>query len=68
MSNIKITDGGYKVTEFRKLKNPVDRGVLTPLIYRGNVKTNDLGTIEVSWDKDGKCSNLLRDDCFVNVS
>jgi hypothetical protein len=73
------TKGGLKVTNFRKIKDPVKDSNLEPLIYKGLVKkityffpsdteTTDNFDSLVKWDKDGKCRNRIREDCDINVS
>lgn len=64
----KLTKGGFEILKFEKLEQPIERGLLEPMIYQGEVKTTDLGTIEILWDKFGRCSNFNRVDCFVDAN
>jgi len=78
------TLGGYNVKDFKLLDKIIDRSNLEPLIYEGIVencpfplddhKHDKVGDHEyykdviVCWDKNGKCSNWNRNDCFINVN
>lgn len=64
----KLTKGGFEILKFKKLEQPIERGILEPMIYEGKVKTPDLGEIEILWDKFGRCSNFDRFDCFVDTN
>ena len=65
---MKETKGGFKITNFKELEQPIERGMLEPMIYIGNVKTTDLDTVEIMWDKLGRCSNWDRPDCFIDIN
>lgn len=69
-----FTKGNYKIENFKKLDVPIKRGILEPHIYSGKVLDLPNGynkgtyTCEITWDKFGRCSNWLRQDCFIDVS
>lgn len=68
------TQGGHEITNFKKLDEPIERGVLEPHIYSGNIKLTESimvsnfkeEDIEITWDRFGKCSNFNRPDCFIS--
>lgn len=67
------TKGNFKIENFRKLDEPVKRGLLEPHIYSGKVidvpkiYAEGFDTYEITWDKFGRCSNWNREDCFIDV-
>jgi hypothetical protein len=61
------TVGGYHITDFKLMDEPIDRGVLDPLIYVGMVKPNDdTDAMKVYWDQFGKVANTKRSDFFIS--
>ena len=66
-NNIKFTNGGFRIVTFERKANPVSRGVLEPLIYEGFVELSDNHPMLIEWDRFGRCSNLQREDCFVDL-
>jgi len=65
------TKGGYDIAYFTRLEKPIDRGNLMEHIYSGTVLQvqTRLGVKDtiITWDKLGRCSNLKREDCFIDV-
>ena len=63
------TLGGLEVKTFELLPEPIFRDPhLSPMIYRGTVKDEKhKRTFDIQWDKDGKCANPLRNDCYIDV-
>lgn len=61
------TLGGHKVVCFRLLDNPIDINN-NEYVYCGDVfiDNNTIPT-PINWDKNGKCPNHLRPDCFIDV-
>ena len=72
-----VTKAGYIIENFEILEKPIDRNNLEPHIYWGlvkqvplpaeNEKEKKFEDIEITWDKFGRCSNLKRTDCFIDV-
>jgi hypothetical protein len=73
------TNGGFEIVNFKKIKNPVKDSNLEPLIYEGFVRRipfifpveiGERSTFDsiVKWDKLGRCRNLDRKDCFIDIS
>lgn len=70
------TKSGLQVKDFKKLKTPIENGILEPHIYEGTIlnvptKTTHNETFRdfyCTWDKFGRCSNFNRQDCFIDVS
>lgn len=69
-----FTKGNYKIENFKKLDEPIKRGILEPHIYSGkvidvpHVWKEGVGSYEITWDKFGRCNNWNREDCFIDVS
>lgn len=65
------TKSKLPIENFKRLDPPLRRGNLEPHIYQGLVKNVlTLGQYcdhLVTWDKHGRCSNLNRSDCFIDV-
>ena len=66
------TKGGFIIENFKKLEIPIEHGILEPHIYEGLVKNiptydNKKEDFIITWDKFGKCLNLLREDCFIEI-
>ena len=64
------TVGGYPITDFKLMDEPIERSILTPLIYKGivTVKTDDGEdeSLAVYWDVNGKCSNTNLPEYFIS--
>lgn len=68
---------GYTIENFKKLDEPIHKGILEHHIYGGNIKNvpvlrygkliNEYLDFYCTWDKFGRCSNWRREDCFINI-
>lgn len=72
------TKGGFKVIRFKKIKYPDRDTNLEPLIFEGLVQDipflfpvehGEKETFDsiVKWDKFGRCRNIARQDCFIEI-
>lgn len=67
------TIGEHIIENFQKLDKPMERGgMLKPFIYQGTIKNlplfDNVEDIIVYWDEDGKCANMGRRDCFIDIN
>lgn len=65
------TKGGFIITNFIVLKEPLRISILEPFIYKGTITGNiynrdECIDVHVLWNKYGKCSNYNREDCFID--
>jgi len=63
------TKGGLEVKTFEVLPTPIFTHPLSsPMLYRGTVRDPKLKrTFDIQWDMNGRCSNPLRNDCYIEV-
>lgn len=60
------TIGGYTIRNFTILPMPMEKNCRT-FHYQGVIEDCWIADVKTHWDEEGRCTNLSREDCFINL-